>query len=62
MNLENYANILKFAIQMQIKDIEADEEKGSFATEYYEGYYEGMKRGLEIALQKIDASSFLFNK
>ena len=62
MALESYADILKFAIQMQIKDIENDEAERSFATEYSEGYYSGMKRGLEIALQKIDASKFIWDK
>lgn len=61
MDIKSYADILRFAINLQIADIEED-GKGTFATEYMEGYYEGMKRGLEIALQKIDASNFLMEK
>lgn len=59
MDIRSYADVLKFAIKLQIKNIEEEQENGTFATEYYEGYYEGMKRGLEIALTKIDKSEFL---
>lgn len=61
MTISSYADVLRFAIKMQINYIEEDEKDLStrHATEYFEGYYEGMKRGLEMALEKIDASMFL---
>lgn len=62
MTKKEYADVLKFAIKLQIDYIEEDEKNGSCATEYFEGYYQGMKRGLEIALEKIDASMFLTEK
>ena len=62
MDIKSYADILRFAIKLQIADIEEDENKATFATEYMEGYHEGMKMGLEIALKKIDASGFLMEK
>ena len=55
MNKKEYADILKFALRLQIDYIEEDMEK-PFAN--YE-YLEGMRRGLEIAMEKIDASAFL---
>lgn len=62
MDIKSYADILRFAIKLQIANIEEGESKQTFATEYMEGYHEGIKRGLEIALQKIDASNFLMEK
>lgn len=62
MDISNYADVLKFAIKMQIDYIEKEEEKATFATEYSEGWNRGMVRGLEIALEKIDASKFLWEK
>lgn len=59
MDIKNYAEVLKWAIKTQIGYIEDDTKKGNFATEYFEGYYAGMIRGLEIAIEKIDASMFL---
>lgn len=60
MDISNYADVLKFAIKMQIGYIEEEDKKGKFATEYSEGYNSGMIRGLEMALEKIDASKFLW--
>jgi hypothetical protein len=64
MDIKSYADVLRFAIKMQINYIEEDEKdlNTRHATEYFEGYYEGMKRGLEMALEKIDASMFLAEK
>lgn len=56
MDIKNYADILKFAIKMQIDYVEKDMEN-SFAIN--DNYYEGIKRGLQMALEKIDASMFL---
>ena len=58
MSIKNYIEVLKWAIKSQLEYAE-EEANGSFATEYMEGYHEGVKRGLEIALEKIDASMFL---
>ena len=60
MDIKSYADVLKFAIKMQIGYIEEKNENGRFATEYSEGYNSGMIRGLEMALEKIDASAFLW--
>lgn len=62
MDIRSYADVLKFAIKMQINYIEEEEESATLSTEYYEGYYRGMVRGLQIALEKIDASEFLWKK
>lgn len=59
MTIKDYAEVLKYAIKLQIDYIEEDEKNGIHATEYFEGYYDGMKRGLAMALEKIDASMFL---
>lgn len=59
MTIKDYAAVLKWAIQNQIDYIEKEEANGNFATEYTEGKYRGMVMGLEIALEKIDASMFL---
>lgn len=62
MDVRSYADVLKFAIKMQIDYIREEGENGKFYTEYQEGYYDGMVRGLQIALEKIDASEFLMGK
>ena len=59
MTIKDYAGILKWAIQNQIDYIEQEERNGNFETEYTEGKYRGMVQGLEIALEKIEASMFL---
>lgn len=60
MDIKSYADILKLAIQFQIKDLEKEmEDKPPLANMEY---LEGVHRGLEIALEKIDASAFLTEK
>lgn len=61
MSIKDYAEVLRFAIKMQIGYIADDAENGISVgnADYHQGYYEGMQRGLEIALEKIDASMFL---
>lgn len=56
MNKKEYADILKFAIKMQIGYVE-EEMENSFSIN--DNYHEGIIRGLQIALEKIDASMFL---
>lgn len=58
MELSSYMDILKFAINMQIEGIKEEMER-PFANEEY---LEGVTRGLEIALDKIEASRFLAEK
>ena len=59
MTLKDYAEVLKFAIKLQIDGVE---EELNEAIVINEDYLEGIKQGLEIALQKIDASMFLTEK
>lgn len=61
MSIKDCAEVLKWAIKAQIGYIADDTEDGISVgdAEYHRGYYEGMQRGLEIALEKIDASMFL---
>ena len=58
MKLEDYAGILKFAINTQI-DYEMEEMEKPFADEEY---LNGVIMGLRIALDKIDASAFLWDR
>ena len=58
MEIKDYAAVLKWAIRNQLEYAE-EEANGTFATEYMEGYYAGVIKGLELALDKIDASMFL---
>ena len=58
MKLEDYAGILKWSIQMQIEYEEEELEK-PFADEEF---IYGKIAGLRIALDKIDASAFLWDK
>lgn len=58
MDLKSYADVLKFAIQMQI-EYEKEEIQRPFAEEEY---LRGVICGLRIALDKIDASMFLAEK
>ena len=59
MSIKDYADVLRFAIKLQV-----DEVKKELSDEILidERYLEGIKQGLEIALQKIDASMFLTEK
>lgn len=59
MSIKDYAEVLKFVIKNQIAYVEEEERNGEFATEYMEGKYRGVIEGLEIALEKIEASMFL---
>lgn len=55
MTKKEYADILKFAINLQI-DYEKEELEQPFADE---NYISGVITGLRIALDKIEASRFL---
>lgn len=55
MELNSYMDILKFAIKLQMDGIE-EEKARPFANEEF---LDGVQRGLEIALNKIEASRFL---
>ena len=60
MNKRDYADILRFAIKMQIGYVEEDMEKAGIYVD--ERYYDGIITGLRMALDKIDASEFLMDK
>ena len=59
MTIKNYADILKWAIKNQIEYVEEEANSNFCNTTEKASYYEGIKKGLEIALEKIDASMFL---
>lgn len=59
MDIKSYIEVLKWAIKIQLDEVNEKVESGEFATEYMEGYYNGVARGLEVALDKIEASMFL---
>ncbi len=61
MEIEGYMEIMKWVMQNQI-EYAKEEANGTFASEYMEGYYAGIVRGLEVAIEKIDASMFLAKK
>jgi hypothetical protein len=61
MDIKAYMEIMKWVMTEQI-ECAKEEANGTFATEYMEGYYAGIVRGLEIAIEKIDASAFLAKK
>lgn len=61
MKLKDYADVLRFAIKLQINyndEAIIKAERDFKNTEYLEG----IKAGLQIALQKIDDSNFLLEK
>ena len=60
MTIENYADILNFAIKMQI-EYEKERLENPRLTYEKEMYVGGIIMGLEIALEKIEASNFLMN-
>lgn len=62
MTKMEYADILRWAIKNQIEYVEEEANSGFCHTMEEARYYEGIKRGLEIALEKIDASMFLAEK
>lgn len=55
MTTKDYAGVLKMAIKMQI-DYKMEEMQ---EPNINEDYLDGIIRGLQIALEKIDASMFL---
>lgn len=54
---KDYADILRFAIKLQIDCVEEEMEQEERYLE--KTYMEGIRRGLQIALEKIDSSAFL---
>lgn len=59
MSIKEYADVLRLAIKMQIGyEEEALQECGAMN----EDYVSGIITGLQIALEKIDASMFLAEK
>ena len=60
MDIKSYADILRFAIKMQIDYKEKEFDEASSYEE--EKYLDGVIMGLRIALEKIDASMFLAEK
>jgi hypothetical protein len=56
MTIKDYAEVLKFAIKMQIN---YKEEALQECNAMNEDYVEGIIMGLHIALEKIEASMFL---
>ena len=58
MNKKEYAELLKNVIQLQINYTDEELKQGGFNTDYLQG----VKTGLQIAIQKIEASMFLTDK
>lgn len=56
MTIENYADILRFAIKLQMKEVD---ELIATSPRCNEDWFNGIRQGLVIALEKIDASMFL---
>ncbi len=61
MSIKDYAEVLRFAIQLQVDEVKKELSEEIIIDEN-ERYLEGIKQGLEIALQKIEASKFLMEK
>lgn len=59
MDIKGYMDIMKFVMRSQIECVKEEMDEPRLETEYTEGYYAGIIRGLEIAMEKIDASMFL---
>lgn len=59
MTIKDYAEVLKFAIKINLDSVN---EELSEAIIIDESYLQGVKTGLQIALEKIDASMFLVEK
>ena len=55
MDIKNYMEVLKYAIKLQI-DYQYEEMQEPYADEKF---HSGVVTGLQIALDKIDASAFL---
>ena len=58
MDIKSYAEVLKWVMKSQIDYVREEAESGANTIEKA-AYYEGIEKGLEIALEKIDASMFL---
>lgn len=58
MDIKAYTDILKWVMKSQI-DYVRDEAESEAQTIEKAAYYEGIEKGLEIALEKIEASMFL---
>jgi hypothetical protein len=58
MKIRDYADVLRFAINTQIKYVEEEVPHGK----HNEDYLDGIIAGLRMALKKIDASMFLAEK
>lgn len=59
MPTENYVEVLKYAIQLQVDNVN---EELSANIIIDESYLRGVKAGVQIALDKIEASMFLVDK
>jgi hypothetical protein len=59
MTTENYVEVLKFAIQLQVDEVNKELSADIILNE---DYLQGVKAGLQIALDKIEASMFLVDK
>lgn len=58
MSKKEYAEVLKWVMKSQI-DYVRDEAKSGVNTIEEAAYYEGIEKGLQIAMDKIEASMFL---
>ena len=57
MGIKEYADIMRFVLTMQIRDVEDEVSRaGCYEREQY---LDGVITGLRIALEKLDKSSFL---
>ena len=56
MTKKEYADVLRWAIKTQVGYFEEDWKK----KDYEDDFLDGVIRGLKIALEKIDASAFLY--
>jgi hypothetical protein len=59
MDLKGYSDVLKFAIQIQLDSVNKELQSDIILDE---SYLRGVKTGLQIALDKIEASMFLVDK
>ena len=59
MSIKDYAEVLRFAIKLQVDEVKKELSEAIIIDE---SYLQGVRAGLEIALQKIDASMFLAEK
>lgn len=59
MTIKDYADILKWAINIQIEDVKKELSEPIIIDE---SYLQGVRTGLKIALEKIEASMFLAEK